>query len=491
MPDQIEIINSLPGGLLDAKLRKYRDYEEIKKSMANDAGVDLLNGMFSASYNYRRQQHTITNLSKFTAEIYGHFSSHEADLFPYWELSSSKSMTSFVEKFLPNNYETNPTAFRQFINQFGTHFMAKAYYGGVFKVNYVFANELTNKLSDNEIKIDAHATFLNALKLNGGTTGSLVEISQKFRQFTEFSELYYGGSTNLISPGQWLQWSQTVPNNPWLFSGKLEPITNLMPMGPKRDGLIKAIGIYLDRTYLDDLSRSAYSYLFQGKRGSEKVRQYINQIDSMANQSIPDHNSLINLGNELMSYITIPNWFYDTKLCYEWYADDNAGQCSGPSRSLCAQVNSQTQWYRDDTDKRAGGCRMKWGLTAHSGAPDWFNGLQICFRWHPDGDSGQCGGGAPAETCAPVGQFTAIYRDDTDRRGGGCQMSWRLLLPNDSPGWLLNTRLCFDWFPDGDGGQCSAPSRNLCAIANEWTVYYRDDTDRRSGGCQMSWSIKV
>ncbi|XP_054155403.1 perivitellin-2 67 kDa subunit-like [Oppia nitens] len=451
-PDQIEIIDSLPGGL----------------------------------------QHPVANFSKYTGQIYSHFLTHEADLLPYWELSLSKSMTSFVDKFLPISYEANPSAFHECIEQFGTHFLVKAYFGGVFKINYFFANELRNKLSDNEILKNAHDTFFNSLKLIGGTTGSQVEISKEFRQYSESVELYYGGSTNLVSPGQWLQWSQTVPNNPWLFSGKLEPITNLMPMGPKRDGLIKAIGIYLDRTYLNDLSRLAHNYLLQGNRGSEKLKQYINQIDTMAKQAIPDHNSLINLGNELMSYITIPDWFYRTKLCYEWYADgSDVDQCSGPSKSLCAQVNSKTQWYRDDTDIRDGGCRMKWGLTADTGAPDWFNELQICFRWHPDGDSGQCGGGAPAETCAPIGNFTDVYRDDTDIRPGGCQMSWRLLLPNDSPGWLLNTRLCFDWFPDGDIGQCSAPSRNLCAIANEWTDYYRDDTDRRPGGCQMSWSIQV
>ncbi|RWS01469.1 perivitellin-2 67 kDa subunit-like protein, partial [Dinothrombium tinctorium] len=56
---------------------------------------------------------------------------------------------------------------------------------------------------------------------------------------------------------------------------------------------------------------------------------------------------------------------------------------------------------------------------------------------------------------------------------------------------MLNTKLCFYWYPDGDGGQCAASDRTLCAVANQWTAYYRDDTDNRPGGCQMSWGLKI
>lgn len=71
-------------------------------------------------------------------------------------------------------------------------------------------------------------------------------------------------------------------------------------------------------------------------------------------------------------------------------------------------------------------------------------------------------------------------------------MSWRLVVPSNAPAWALNLQLCYVWYPDGDGGQCGGgASRNLCARANDWTAYYRDDTDRRGGGCQMSWGIKL
>ena len=59
--------------------------------------------------------------------------------------------------------------------------------------------------------------------------------------------------------------------------------------------------------------------------------------------------------------------------------------------------------------------------------PLWFTqNTELCFQWRPDGDGGQCGGGADRELCAQVGSQTAYYRDDTDRRSGGCRMQWKV-----------------------------------------------------------------
>ena len=55
--------------------------------------------------------------------------------------------------------------------------------------------------------------------------------------------------------------------------------------------------------------------------------------------------------------------------------------------------------------------------------------VRICYQWFADGDGGQCGGGADHILCAGVGNFTAEYRDNTDNRAGGCKMSWMLSVP--------------------------------------------------------------
>ena len=65
-----------------------------------------------------------------------------------------------------------------------------------------------------------------------------------------------------------------------------------------------------------------------------------------------------------------------------------------------------------------------------TGIPSWFYQTQLCYQWRPDGNGGQCGGGVPWKLCASVGSKTQYYRDDTDRRSGGCRMQWGIFSPN-------------------------------------------------------------
>ncbi len=60
-------------------------------------------------------------------------------------------------------------------------------------------------------------------------------------------------------------------------------------------------------------------------------------------------------------------------------------------------------------------------------APSWFTrDTQLCYKWRADGNGGQCGNGVANELCAHVDHYTTDYRDDTDSRGGGCRMQWKI-----------------------------------------------------------------
>jgi len=132
---------------------------------------------------------------------------------------------------------------------------------------------------------------------------------------------------------------------------------------------------------------------------------------------------------------------------------------------------------------------MQWAILSPN-AKSWFKSVQICYRWYADDDGGQCGGGAPKLICASVGKFTQEYTDDTDGRFGGCRMSWKLSVPSFSPKWLKNIKLCYEWYADGNAGQCGGGvDEKLCATANTWTTHYQDNTDDRIGGCRMSWGL--
>ncbi|KAH9512372.1 Perivitellin-2 67 kDa subunit [Bulinus truncatus] len=252
----------------------------------------------------------------------------------------------------------------------------------------------------------------------------------------------------------------------------------------------RAVQNYILSNYLDELERLVASA--RAKSSDPLLGNLQSRITSMKNVAVLVMGDVEALGRDVENNVVVPSWFTtSTSLCFKWRADGDGGQCGGGAANLlCARPNSMTPVYRDDTDRRPGGCQMQWGVQS-SGFPSWFNDVKVCYQWYPDGDGGQCGGGAARLLCAGINQFSPEYRDDTDRRGGGCRMSWKIEVPTSAPLWMRTVKICFSWYPDGDGGQCGpAPSRDLCAVANQWTEYYRDDTDSRSGGCRMSWGLK-
>jgi hypothetical protein len=59
VPDQVETINSLPGGVVDYKNSLYHNNEDIKKSMSVNLGIEPVSGMFSLSGSYAKGQQMI------------------------------------------------------------------------------------------------------------------------------------------------------------------------------------------------------------------------------------------------------------------------------------------------------------------------------------------------------------------------------------------------------------------------------------------------
>ena len=53
-----------------------------------------------------------------------------------------------------------------------------------------------------------------------------------------------------------------------------------------------------------------------------------------------------------------------------------------------------------------------------------------------------------------VNTLQSISVDNTDSRSGGCLMSWSLSIPYGSLQWIYDVQLCLIWYPDGDDGQC-------------------------------------
>ena len=95
-----------------------------------------------------------------------------------------------------------------------------------------------------------------------------------------------------------------------------------------------------------------------------------------------------------------------------------------PTTTLPSTSSTQTPTERPTTQSSQ--------PTTAISVPDWFTETEICVVWRPDGSSGlQCGDGvANVEFCAPTGEMTTYYLDDTDDRQGGCRIQWGIRYVN-------------------------------------------------------------
>ena len=176
----------------------------------------------------------------------------------------------------------------------------------------------------------------------------------------------------------------------------------------------------------------------------------------------------------------------------------NRNSCSGWDTVLQQSTNlsvkpklvpitpSWTLGFRDDTDSRSGGCTYQWKLRCKRGD------FRVCFR-ETEGSS-QCQG--HRHSCSGWSsnenpQWTQPFRDDTDRRAGGCTYQWKLEQDTAAvqliAGQQIVRRICFR---ETEGSSQCQGHRSACSEWSQtpdWSPGFRDDTDGRAGGCTYHW----
>jgi len=232
----------------------FESYEEVKMDIAVSANVDYKDGMFSGSTSYRRAQELMSNSSKYIADTTAFFSAFQADLSPYWATSSGVNFLKFVKYELPKTYEENPDKYEELFREYGTHFFTGGQFGGLYRLTITLDKTLRTKMSEENIKININATIFENLKAIGAFDDQSIEINSEFQSLSQTTARYYGGNIPMEGPTLWKNWFQSVPKNPWLFSGYLTPITNLIPDDEEKKGaVILAMETHLAIAYLKDM----------------------------------------------------------------------------------------------------------------------------------------------------------------------------------------------------------------------------------------------
>jgi hypothetical protein len=180
---------------------------------------------------------------------------------------------------------------------------------------------------------------------------------------------------------------------------------------------------------------------------------------------------------------------------------DGNGQCAVRSQPPGSPAPVE-QWAESpnwtapiwlDTDNRAGGCEIGFGLQDPGHV---LSGLTLKYKWQvsPFGDANQCGDRDPANTAlgveheirpAPFPVFGPNIRIDTDGRMGWCDLTFTIAGRDD-------VTLDVEYSQDINNGQCKGwlPSGSFHRVSIFTPpVTIGDDTDNRNGGCTLRFRL--
>ncbi|XP_054155501.1 perivitellin-2 67 kDa subunit-like [Oppia nitens] len=304
IPDQVSAVNTIPGGVVNTKTAFIESTEDFKQTSAVDVGLDINTiqyGAYSLSSGYKKAQENLINSTKSMLEVSAYVSAIRVDLHPYYELKPDKDFSDFVDHILPATYAEDPLKYIEFVDTFGTHYFDSGIFGGFVQQSIELQSNLHLKMSEKDLKVNAEASFLSVVKLKGGYTKDVQNVSRQFAQSAEVMTAFYGGKANLMREGNnWPEWWDSVPRDPWLFGGSLKPITNLVS-GPKKTQVTEAVRVKLDKALLEDLRGSLT--LFH-KYTAVPVTEELTALDAVIGRQSPVHTDVKNIKQAVADFLT-------------------------------------------------------------------------------------------------------------------------------------------------------------------------------------------
>jgi hypothetical protein len=261
----------------------------------------------SLSATAKKRMQTMIAGDRTLLRVSGHVSAYQVDLKPYWMEKMGASMQSFVDTQLPNNYAENPTKYQEFIGQFGTHYFSIANFGGVMSLEMDTSKDYSEKHTEKDFELNAGIAYGELVKANGTHHVGKNATDKAFSDASNIKAFYYGGNADLIETGAdgFKKWWDSAQANPWLFGGKLEPITSFLPAGLKKNAVQTAINVRLDWATLDEMT-TGLGYLKQNPHiDMATANSYIAQVQAERVKPIPPHDRVMQLKSAIDNFINV------------------------------------------------------------------------------------------------------------------------------------------------------------------------------------------
>ena len=332
----------------------YKSSSDIKKMMSSNAGLNMgeSGGQFSSSVSYKSMRDALSNRSVRISEVTTFVSSLQVQLESFDKLRLTQYAEDLITA-LPSKFVEYPKPYREFIDIFGTHFFAGGNLGGYIRHYFEISSDYYSSHDEKDVQAQASASFFRKINSHAAFNNTNNEVDKNFDSNTVDKLLFYGGSLNVLDDESVKNWAHTVPENPWLFKGKLFAIYELIKDAEKKESMKLAVESHVNRAYFEDIQSQFYGYVYNSV--DAKLAQ-TGQLLSEVNEILSDENQIDpktaeHLKRKISFHWGVPGWWDKTELCFRWYADGSRVLCGGEGvdNLLCAPVNKYTDFYRDNS----------------------------------------------------------------------------------------------------------------------------------------------
>jgi hypothetical protein len=310
LPDQIESITHLPGGIMDSRAIVMSSYNDRQKSHSNNVGLTLggIGGFgFSVGVKAGKLMQKIIGQDRTVTTVTGHLSAYSVEMKPFWGEKMGESMKGFLDTQAPNNYMDNPGKWQEFLSLFGTHYFSTARFGGVFHLEVDTAKGYTESHTEKDLSLQAGISYQSFISINGSHTVGKNATDKAFRDASNEKAYYYGGNADLVNagPNGFQQWWNSAQANPWLFGGVLEPMINFIPNGPKKNAIQTAIDVKLDYAALDQMLTELGILKQNPYIDMATANSFVAQVNAERAKPIPPHARVLQLSAAIEPFIKV------------------------------------------------------------------------------------------------------------------------------------------------------------------------------------------
>ena len=236
-----------------------------------------------------------------------------------------------------------------------------ANFGGLIWSVYEIEIKFFQSHTDEEAKNNARASLQAWLLARGGNKDHTQSDDSMFSGLSTETVRFYGGSANLLSSEGIQTWQPTVDANPWLFSGELKAISDLIQGETRRTSMEEAVQQHILRAYLGELRRLMDALTL---RKSTAVSEHLRKIeDNLADMEALPQGALVEKDVENLGLLINQQWEFEQSKRAAQPTPSEDSENVGSSKDSSSKDSSSKDSSSKDSSSKDSSSKNSWDLS--------------------------------------------------------------------------------------------------------------------------------